>query len=232
MPCAVLPLLAADGLSWFERLERAIVHTITCDWHSEALGQVFLAAQSKLVPVLVVLALLGILALQDWRLALRALFTAGLGWLAAMLVADLMWATIDRPRPQEVFPVVLTAGSDQSGCASHPEVLALRSGGSTSRSFPSRHGLTVGVFALALWRARRWAGMLTALYGLLMCFGRLYSGKHWPSDLLAGVLLGVGLAWVVWRLYPPVGRWLRLWPAATPPPTAPPPAEDAGRVRG
>ena len=155
MPCAVLPLLAADGLSWFERLERAIVHTITCDWHSEALGQVFLAAQSTLVPVLVVLALLGILALQDWRLALRALFTAGLGWLAAMLVADLMWATIDRPRPQEVFPVVLTAGSDQSGCASHPEVLALRSGGSTSREAASRTRLRSATRRLTSGRASR-----------------------------------------------------------------------------
>lgn len=212
------PLAAADGLSWLERLERGIVHTITCDWHSEGLGWVFLAAQSKLVPALLVVAAAALLARRDWRLGLRTLFAAGLGWLLAMLVADVMWATIERERPQQVFPVVVRDGAAASGCAGNLDVLVLRSGGSTSRSFPSRHALSVGVFATVLWRARRWLGAVAWLYGLLVCVGRIYSGKHWPTDLLAGLVLGSAVGWLLWRLYPPVARRLGLAPPAAPGP--------------
>ncbi len=215
-------LLAADAdLGWFERLERAIVHFVTCTAHSEGLGALWTAAQNKLVPVLLLVGLLAVVARSDRRVALRALLAAGAAWGAAMLVADLMWANIDRARPQEAYAEVLRTPEELATCAARPEALALRSGGSTSRSFPSRHGLTVGVFVLVLWRARRWAGLVAAAYGLVVCVGRIYVGKHWPSDLVVGVLIGALLAWAAWTLLP------QLFPGLRPPaedPTCPPDA--------
>lgn len=215
-------LLAADAnLGWFERLERAIVHFITCTGHSEGLAVLWSAAQNKWVPVVLLVGLLGLVARGDRRSAWRALLAAGLAWGAAMLVADLMWATIDRARPQEAYAEVLRTPEELATCAAHPEALALRGPGSMSRSFPSRHGLTVGVFVLVLWRARRWAGLVAAAYGLIVCVGRIYVGKHWPSDLVAGVLIGALLAWAAWQGLP------RLIPALRPAaavPTCPPDA--------
>lgn len=195
--CTIFQSAAEFG--WFERAERAIVHFVTCTAHNEALGWLWSAAQNKLVPVLLLLGMLGVVARSDRRAALRALLIAGAAWGAAMLVADVMWATIDRVRPQQAYEAVLRTPEELATCAAHPEALALRSGGSTSRSFPSRHGLTVGVFVVALWGGRRWAGLVAAAYGLVVCVGRIYVGKHWPSDLAAGVLIGVLLAWVAGR---------------------------------
>lgn len=199
--------------SWIEdlaRWERGIVHWITCTLHSEGLGRVLLAAQNKWVPVVLLVLLLAWLARRSRSLALRATFAAAAGWGAAMLVADVMWATIDRARPSEAYAEVLRTPTELEGCAARPEALALRSEGAGSRSFPSRHGLTVGVFVTALWLARRRAGLVAAAYGAVVCVGRVYAGKHWPSDVVVGVLLGGLLAWLAWRAWPPVARFLRL----------------------
>lgn len=245
-PCPnLIPVtLAADALSWLERVERAVVHTVTCTWRGEPLATICKAVESKLLPVLLLVALTAWVARSDRRLALRVLFTAAVGWGAAMLVADGLWAVLERPRPTEVLAPLLRTPEEQATCASRPEALALHSGGSRSPGFPSRHALTVGVFAAALWWARRSLGALAAVYGLAVCLQRLYSGKHWPTDLLAGLVLGVGLAWLAWRAYLPLARRLGVEPpaAAGPPdggdpggaPDPAPPAPDhhGGRAQG
>jgi membrane-associated phospholipid phosphatase len=143
-----------------------------------------------------------------------------------MLVADVMWATIHRDRPTQAYEVILRTPEELATCASRPEALALRSDGSTSRSFPSRHGLTVGVFVTVLWKARRWAGLAALAYGIVVAVGRVYVGKHWPTDLLAGALLGLLLALLWWRLVP------RILPRLAPPPPRAPDASDAAGASG
>jgi undecaprenyl-diphosphatase len=77
-------------------------------------------------------------------------------------------------------------------------------------SFPSAHATSATAGAVALGRVA--PGARPFLYGLaaLVCIGRPYLGMHYPSDVLAGV--GLGLA---------IGR---LWPL---PPVAEPPSEPA-----
>jgi undecaprenyl-diphosphatase len=102
-------------------------------------------------------------------------FVFALGW---MLVADLRrW--IDRPRPALV-PIL----SDYAG-----------------PSFPSSHAFNAAlVFTTAalvvpvLWpRLRGLAPVLVAI-GMAVAVSRVWLGMHWPSDVLAGWLLGTGWA--------------------------------------
>ena len=73
----------------------------------------------------------------------------------------------------------------------------------SSSSFPSGHAMssaivyaTIGYLAARLQR-RRWARWLTLLLAfcmiVLICVSRLYLGVHYPSDVAAGLVLG--LAW-------------------------------------
>lgn len=62
-------------------------------------------------------------------------------------------------------------------------------------SFPSGH--TTSSFAVATvlylyFRAtnKRWIGQLAALWATSVGINRCYVGVHWPSDVLAGALLG------------------------------------------
>ena len=84
----------------------------------------------------------------------------------------------------------------------------------TTASFPSGHSATavVGAMSLArLWPRARWA--LAAL-GALIAYSRIYVGVHFPTDVLAGVLLGAACAWLVLA-----GRHPSTWsrPAEAPP---------------
>ena len=65
-------------------------------------------------------------------------------------------------------------------------------------SFPSDHAalffaLTTGIFLIS-----PSLGTWAALYALcFICFPRIYTGLHYPSDILAGIGLGVGVGFLV-----------------------------------
>jgi len=59
-------------------------------------------------------------------------------------------------------------------------------------AFPSGH-LARSMFLLAAVRAPAW---LVAAGFVLMALTRVYLAEHWPSDVLGGALLGLGIAWL------------------------------------
>ena len=81
-------------------------------------------------------------------------------------------------------------------------------------SFPSGH--TSAAFAAAtawaLTFSRRWMGAAGLACAALMAFSRLYVGVHFPTDVAAGVLVGLLCGWLsclIWRRTP---VWRRLEP--------------------
>lgn len=61
-------------------------------------------------------------------------------------------------------------------------------------SFPSDHAIFLFCMAMsAFFLSRKWGG-IALTYVFLICVSRVYSGIHYPTDILVGALLGAGIA--------------------------------------
>lgn len=69
-------------------------------------------------------------------------------------------------------------------------------GAPSSLSFPSAHATSSFAVATAMTRVDS-LGALAFLLALALALGRPYLGMHYPSDVLAGALLGVALGLIV-----------------------------------
>jgi undecaprenyl-diphosphatase len=59
-------------------------------------------------------------------------------------------------------------------------------------SFPSDHAMLFFAFATGLWRIKRSLGMIAYLWqGIVIDLPRVYLGIHYPSDVVAGWVLGI-----------------------------------------
>ncbi len=73
-----------------------------------------------------------------------------------------------------------------------------------SFAFPSGHALIAACLFPLLARAaglrwpawRQWCYLLAVLVAAYVGVGRLYLGVHWPSDVLAGWIIGAALLWI------------------------------------
>ena len=69
-------------------------------------------------------------------------------------------------------------------------------GAPSSLSFPSAHATSSFAVATAMTRVEPW-GALAFVLALALALGRPYLGMHYPSDVVAGALLGVVLGLIV-----------------------------------
>ncbi len=107
----------------------------------------------------------------------RAFATWVLTWVAAEVVLEVAKAYFHRGRPPN--PLVATTGY----------------------SFPSGHAVAGSATAVALVlvfmepgpRRRKWE-VLAVIFSFVMAMSRVYLNAHWLSDVVAGVLLGTGVA--------------------------------------
>jgi len=61
-------------------------------------------------------------------------------------------------------------------------------------SFPSDHAVLFFALCVPIWRRSRRLGTIAALWTLLViCLPRIYLGYHWPSDVIAGAVIGMSL---------------------------------------
>ncbi|WP_327654586.1 phosphatase PAP2 family protein [Streptomyces sp. NBC_00483] len=196
LSCVLLLVLVAMRWSPLMRLDRDIVRSL----HGRALAEPGVTQVNRVLTdwvwdpwtmrlLCAVIVLVLVWRLRGWLLA---------GWVAATcLVGSLLQqglkAAVDRPRPVWRDPV------DSAHYA----------------AFPSGHAMTATVVcALVLWLLRRygagrtlWRTALALAVVSVLGVGltRLWLGVHWPSDVLAGWLLGALTVTLSTAAY---GKWV------------------------
>ena len=151
----------------------------------DALG-IFLA---HWLPYVLVLILLG-LAFKNWKMTLVALISAGT---ASLIVKRIILFFIQRPRPYMVL--------------SEAHTLISKSASESFQAFPSGHALFFFALAMAVYFYHKKWGIVFFIGAALMGLARIFVGVHWPSDILAGAILGVATACVIRALYVKYKTW-------------------------
>ncbi|AZZ51950.1 phosphatase PAP2 family protein [Rathayibacter festucae] len=140
----------------------------------------------------IVVPLVVFVALLVWRGRWAATYFAIAAPLSGLLVQILKNA-VGRPRPLEIL-VSADFGSFPSGHSANAATTAL-----------------VLAIVFPLW----WVRIAGALYTVAMMLSRTYLGAHWISDTVGGLLLGAGVALIVWA---PLAVRLHTERVASPPP--------------
>ena len=79
-----------------------------------------------------------------------------------------------------------------------PHGVHLFSGHAADPGFPSDHATAAFAIATAILLRRRRAGIFALIAAALLSIGRVALGVHYPSDVLAGAVLGVAAALILW----------------------------------
>ena len=73
--------------------------------------------------------------------------------------------------------------------------------------FVSGHAsTTVGIVSMIFFsipNLKVWLKDLLVIWAILICYSRIYVGKHFPLDILFGALLGFVIAYIVYNLFFP-----------------------------
>lgn len=74
---------------------------------------------------------------------------------------------------------------------------------SSDTSFPSDHTSGSFGFAAGSWRKTSfWVRWSFTVLAILVAIARVYTGVHWPTDVLAGVVIGIVSGKIVWLINP------------------------------
>jgi undecaprenyl-diphosphatase len=120
-----------------------------------------------------------------WKLACTSgLTAAAIAMAANQAISHLLW---ERPRP----------------LAAHPALTHLLSAPSADPSFPSDHAAVAFAIAFAVLAFSRRTGIGFLVAATLIALSRIALGLHYPSDVVAGMLVGWAAAVLVTQLGSP-----------------------------
>lgn len=140
----------------------------------------FVTSLSNSGKIWIALAVVFLLFKRSRRIGIAMLISVRLGYLVGNIG---MKNLIERQRPCWMDPAV--------------QLLIEQPG---DFSFPSGHAIVAFGGAVSIWlRNHRWGNAALAL-AMLTAFSRLYLFVHFPTDVLAGSLLGAGIALMVYRV--------------------------------
>ena len=124
---------------------------------------------------------------HNQQLQKDALYMAG-GFVVSSIVTQGMKRIIQRDRPFVTYPFIVKR--DVGGSYSFPS-------GHTSAAFCTATSLSL-LFP-------KWYVIVPSyLYAATVGYSRMYQGVHYPSDVLAGAVVGAGSAWLSYK----VEKWM------------------------
>ena len=120
----------------------------------------------------------------------KAGLTMGLGLIFCLLIGNLtLKPLIARPRPYSYFPEMTLLVAPLADF-----------------SFPSGHTFASFASATALYLYHKKPGIAAYILAGIIAFTRLYLYVHFPSDVLAGILLGVLNGWIAYQILNRIDR--------------------------
>jgi undecaprenyl-diphosphatase len=139
------------------------------------------AAEALFLAMLLVCVLLA--RHERWAGVRRTAVAAGLSAGLGLLVAKLITYAWDRPRP----------------FVSHPKAVHLFGSHAADASFPSDHATAAVAIATAILLRRKvgW-GVISLVFALILMFGRVALGYHYPTDVIGGAAVGALAALLLW----------------------------------
>ena len=111
-----------------------------------------------------------------------AIMALGAVVLSRLVLTEIIRWIWFRPRPFVSHAVNLLIAHDNEG------------------SFPSGHVAFFFALAMAVYFYNRRAGQWLFAAAILISVARVFAGVHYPSDILAGALVGMLAGWLVWRV--------------------------------
>jgi undecaprenyl-diphosphatase len=177
-------------IAWLAGLDRAILLAIHHGWRTPA-GDAFFVwiTQSRHFLVPLVALWLGFVVFGGRR---GRYLAAAL--LLSLLLTDAICGLVIKPLVHRVRPCFAVEGVTSL----LPQI--------RSASFPSNHAANTFGAATVFFAARgRWWA-LGFLVAAAVGVSRIYVGVHYPSDVLAGAVIGSGLGLLAWRIVAAIER--------------------------
>lgn len=203
-------------------LDRQLEILINRDWNAPWADRLmaFLTNYGAWAPWLFALLVAGVI-FGNFRLR-AAILAAGLAiGLSDGIGVNLLKHAVGRPRPSQIEPGVrvVELGNAPAGLpkiagivsaplvkfpngTEQPEVPGMLTAErpANGRSFPSGHAANNMAVATVLILFFGWRGAIYLPIALLIAYSRIYTGSHWPLDIVAGILLGIGGGWIATRI--------------------------------
>ena len=169
-------------MHWLQSLDIALFHFINGTLSNPFFDWLMPVLSGRGVPwlIAVVIAAPAVFVFGSLRLRLCALLTILVVALGDPLIIGTVRNAVARPRP----------------CLALDNVNALL-GCTTSGSMPSAHAANNFAVAMLLFLFYRRSGWFMFPFAASVAFSRVYCGVHYPSDVLAGAILGAGYAIVL-----------------------------------
>lgn len=141
---------------------------------------IFFAEYFEYVLVLCLFLFLAIKFKKYWNMVVQAFISAILGRFVIVEFIRWLWP---RPRPFIVNDVNLLLNySDKS-------------------SFPSGHATFYFAIATIIFLYNKKIGILFYISAFLISLSRIFGGIHWPSDILAGAIVGILSGWLIHKIW-------------------------------
>lgn len=116
---------------------------------------------------------------KNWAMVIKALLAAVI---ARFGVTELIRHFFPRPRPFMEYDVNLLL--------KHPN----------ENSFPSGHASFLFALSFVIYSYNKKMGLIFFAASALISLARVFVGIHWPSDILAGALVGIFSGWFVTKI--------------------------------